>query len=67
MHVFQSWLHGHKQAWQHGDDIGDEDVLRALVSREGFDPQALIFRTQNNVIKEELRKNTADAESYGGR
>ena len=55
----------YRQAWAYGDDIGNEDILKTVISREGFDPRALLKRTQDHVIKEELRKNTADAERYG--
>lgn len=52
-------------AWGKGDDIGDEQVLRELLTQSGLDPDLLLERAQSIEIKEQLRENTSAAETAG--
>lgn len=55
----------YREAWVKGKDLGDEAVLAQLLSREGYNSQLYLEQCQAQEIKEQLRKNTEDAQKKG--
>jgi len=51
--------------WGDGKDIGDRDVLVAVANGAGLDGEALITRTDDPAVKEQLKANTDEAVRRG--
>jgi 2-hydroxychromene-2-carboxylate isomerase len=57
--------HLYHAAWAEDRDIGDVDVLRAVLLETGFDAHRLLAGAKDPLIKEALRNNTTRAEGAG--
>ncbi|XP_073256647.1 uncharacterized protein [Porites lutea] len=55
----------YEAAWKHDKDIGDPQVLSSVLSDAGFDSKTLIAATQDQQVKDRLRKNTERAFEAG--
>jgi 2-hydroxychromene-2-carboxylate isomerase len=55
----------YKAAWADNRDIGQPEVVHAVLTQANFDADALIAGTQDPAIKQELKDNTAAAQSLG--
>lgn len=55
----------YEAGWKHDKDIGDPQVLSAVLSEAGFDGKALIASAQEQRVKDQLRKNTERAFAAG--
>jgi 2-hydroxychromene-2-carboxylate isomerase len=55
----------YRWAWAENHNIGDEAILRGLLTAEGHDADALLARTQDPEIKTALRNNTNGAQEAG--
>ncbi|KAJ7392753.1 hypothetical protein OS493_010408 [Desmophyllum pertusum] len=53
--------YGHEAGWRYDRNIGDPKVLSSVLSEAGFDGEALIAATQDQQVKDQLRKNTERA------
>jgi len=51
--------------WRDGLDVGDEGVLREILSKVGCDADAVIARCGEPEVKEQLKRNTAEAVERG--
>ena len=51
--------------WRDGLDVGDEGVLREILSKIGCDADAVITSCSEPAIKEALKSNTAEAVERG--
>jgi 2-hydroxychromene-2-carboxylate isomerase len=57
--------HLYRAAWAENRDIGDVNVLRAVLSEAEFDADRLLAGAKDPVIKDQLRRNTMRAENAG--
>ena len=55
----------YKAAWADNQDIGQPDVVHAVLTQANFDADALIAGAQDPGIKQKLRDNTAAARALG--
>jgi len=55
----------YRAAWVDDRDIGDPEVLSSVLDDAGFDGAAVLARTQDPAIKQQLLANSARAESVG--
>jgi 2-hydroxychromene-2-carboxylate isomerase len=55
----------YRAAWAEDRNIGDENVLAAVLNDAGFDGPALIAQSKDPAVKDALRANTARAEAAG--
>lgn len=51
--------------WGEGQDISQEAVLRAAFDKAGLDGAAILARTQEQSVKDQLKDNTEDAVKRG--
>jgi 2-hydroxychromene-2-carboxylate isomerase len=52
--------------WRDGLDISDDDVLRDICIRAGFDPELCFRVRETHDVKEELRRNGEELITRGG-
>jgi 2-hydroxychromene-2-carboxylate isomerase len=57
--------HLYRAAWVDGKNIGVPEVLIQVLNDAGFDGEALLEKTQQPIVKEQLKTNTQRAESLG--
>ncbi|KAJ7392756.1 hypothetical protein OS493_010411 [Desmophyllum pertusum] len=55
----------YEAGWRYDRNIGDPKVLSSVLSEAGFDGEALIAATQDQQVKDQLRKNTERAIAAG--
>ncbi len=55
----------YKAAWADNRDIGQAEVVHAVLSEANLDADALIAGTQDPGIKQQLKDNTAQAQALG--
>jgi 2-hydroxychromene-2-carboxylate isomerase len=55
----------YRAAWAEDRDIGQDDVLRGVLTDAGFDGAALLDATRDPAIKDRLRANTEHARESG--
>ena len=55
----------YRAAWAEDRDIGQDDVLRGVLSDAGFDGASLLDATRDPAIKDRLRANTEHARDRG--
>lgn len=55
----------YEAGWRYDRDIGDPKVLSSVLTEAGFDGEALTAATQDQQIKDQLRKNTDRAFATG--
>lgn len=64
--VFPAYHHAVMKAyWGDGKDIGDRDVLVAVANAAGLDGEALVSRTDDPGVKDQLKTNTDEAVTRG--
>ncbi len=51
--------------WGEGRDVGQADELRRVIAAVGLDAEAVLARTQDPAVKDELRRNTEEAVARG--
>lgn len=51
--------------WEKNENVSDEGVLAAVLTKGGFDGPALIKKANASEIKAALRANTAEAKELG--
>lgn len=51
--------------WGEGEDISQADVLAAAFAKAGLDGKAILERTQDQSVKDQLKTNTEDAIKRG--
>jgi 2-hydroxychromene-2-carboxylate isomerase len=51
--------------WVEGENLGDPDVIRRVVEREGIDARGLLEAAGSPHVKEELRASTEEAVARG--
>ena len=55
----------YQAAWMDDRNIGDADVLAAVLTEAGFDAKALIAAADAADVKDRLKNNTAEAIGMG--
>lgn len=51
--------------WEHGEDIGDPNVRRAIADRAGFDGAKLLLREADADVKDKWAADRAHAREFG--
>jgi 2-hydroxychromene-2-carboxylate isomerase len=54
-----------RASFVHGKDVNDPAVLTELIREAGMDPDTALARTENQEIKDALRRNTDEAVARG--
>ena len=55
----------YRALWVDDRNIGEPDVCRAVLDEAGLDGAAILARTQETAVKEQLKFNTGDAKDAG--
>lgn len=55
----------YRALWTRGEDVGQAEVVAAVLRAEGLDAEAILRATESRNIKEILRYNTDDAQARG--
>ena len=55
----------YEAAWAQNRNIGEPDVLQAVLEEAGFDGAALVAATADQAVKDRLRANTEAAQAAG--
>ena len=53
------------EMWEEGTNLGDADTVAAALTKRGFDGAAMIARTQDQAVKDQLAANTEAAVARG--
>lgn len=55
----------YQEAWCKGRDLGNDEVLADLLEAQGYEPKSYLSQTQDQEIKDQLRRNTEEAQEKG--
>ncbi|XP_048588563.1 uncharacterized protein LOC5511679 [Nematostella vectensis] len=55
----------YEAAWRYDKNIGDEQVVREILTNAGYDARALIAATKSPMVKDQLKANTERAIAAG--
>jgi 2-hydroxychromene-2-carboxylate isomerase len=55
----------YRGVWVDGKNLGDEAVLRSEIAAAGLDADAVLARSKEQVVKDELRHNSEEAVERG--
>ncbi|MEY3210489.1 MAG: hypothetical protein RIT28_970, partial [Pseudomonadota bacterium] len=55
----------YRALWRHGQDVGQAEVVAAVLRAEGLDAEAILRAAEAQDVKDALRHNTEEAQARG--